>query len=74
MGEIEPTEFETTLRSLEGLTRAQIAERVAGSMSPQDAEYFARLVASLGLDALRLYGARALFRERALLARVAMRG
>jgi hypothetical protein len=73
MSEIEPTEFEATLKSLEGLTRTQITELVAENLSPQHAKDFALLVASLSLEALRLCGARALLRERTLLAKVSAR-
>jgi hypothetical protein len=70
MGEIEPTDFDVTLQSLEGLTRTQIADLVAKHLSAEDAESFFVLAATLSLDALRFMSARVLLREpRVLLAR-----
>jgi hypothetical protein len=70
MSEIEPTEFDATLQSLEGLTKTQIAELVAKHLSAEDAESFTVLAASLSFDALRFLSARVIVRERrGLLAR-----
>ena len=63
MSEIEPTDFDVALRSLEGLTRTQIAELVVKHLSSEDAESFAALAESLSLDALRFLSARVLLRE-----------
>lgn len=63
MSEIEPTDFDVALRSLEGLTKTEIAELVVKHLSSEDAESFAALAASLSLDALRFLSARVLLRE-----------
>ena len=63
MGEIEQSDFDATLKSLEGLTRTQIGELVAKHLPSEDAESFATLVANLSLDALRFLSARVLVRR-----------
>jgi len=60
MSEIEPTDFDATLKALEGLSRTQIAELASRHLSSEDAESFAVLAASLSLDALRFLSARVL--------------
>ena len=66
---VGPTEFETVLASLEGLTWHEIAQLVAVHVSTKDAEAFAILVEGLSADAVRFLAARAIVRLR--LSRVA---
>lgn len=60
--ERHPIEFETILRSLAGLTKEQVIDRVWQQVSPKDAADFAVLVEGLSTDAVRFLAARALLR------------
>jgi hypothetical protein len=58
------TEFEMTLRNLEGLTRGEIAELVIPQISVQAARSFAVLNTRLSLDVLRVFSATTLVTHR----------
>jgi hypothetical protein len=62
--EIPPTEFEVTLRILEGLTRAEIADFVTQGMAPEEAANFRVLARGLSDDAHRFLAARTHIRRR----------
>jgi hypothetical protein len=56
------TEFERILADLEGLTPAQVGERVAAHVAPEDAAKFSIATQNLSPDALRFLAARVLLR------------
>lgn len=58
------TEFEQILAELEGLTTAQIGERIAAYVAPEDATSFSIAMQSLSLAAVRFMAARVLFHHR----------
>jgi hypothetical protein len=62
--EIDSRELEATLKTLAGLSRAQIADLVAKGIAPDDAASFRVLTQSLSDDGLRFLSARALIRQR----------
>jgi hypothetical protein len=58
----EPTEFEELFKTLDGLTRAQIAELVVAHIPKRDVASFVALATGLSIDALRFVSARTLLR------------
>ena len=58
----EVTEFERLLGTLEGLTRAEIADMMVSRLPRKDAHGFIRLATGLSIDALRFVSARMLLR------------
>jgi hypothetical protein len=63
--EIDPRELRETLKDLEGLTRAEIAELVSKGIAPEDVASFQELTETLSDEGLRFLSARALVRLRA---------
>jgi hypothetical protein len=62
MAPYQPTDYDAILENLRALTREEIAELVAQTISSEEAESFRVLVQGLSLDALRVLSARALWR------------